>query len=390
MPIRTSQKLPQSAFMPQPPSHHVYRKIAYSFLGLTVLVVIGALWLSSVRARITVKVKRDITSVDTVVDVAKTPEAGELRGRVVQGTFEKVQEFTVKGEGAPAPVAGTVRGTVKIVNDYSKPQTLVEKTRLLTSDNRLYRIEKTITIPSKSSVTVAAHADQDGAKYIIEPGTKMTIPGLWIDLQKWITAESVSGFSGGGQTTVKMADEQELADAYKTIQDVLMEQAKKALDAEASVGDGWKGWYDAKVVDKKNNVVAGQKADQFLASVKLEVTAVYYPEKEIDALLRDKLKEKLPDGRELVDFDASQATYVIESSDPKKEKARLHITANAGSRLTDKSPQLAKTDFLGLSDTDVKNKIQALDGVDSVDIRIMPTWIHTIPKNASHVEVVVQ
>lgn len=390
MPIRTTQRLPQHAFVPPQPSHAVYRKIAYSFLGLTVLVVIGALWLSSVRARITVNVKHDTKSISTTVDVAKKPESGQIGGRVVQGTFSSVQEFAVKGEGTPVPATGTMRGTVKIINDYSKPQTLVEKTRLLTSDNRLYRIDKTITVPSKGTVTVAAHSDQEGASFVLLPGTKMTIPGLWIDLQKWITAEAVSGFSGGSGTSVKVASEQDLADAYKTIQDVLVEKAKKTLDAEAAVGDGWKAVYDVQVSEKKNNVTAGQTADQFLASVKLVVTAVYYPEKEIDALLRSKLKDQLPDGRDLTDFDASQATITIESPDVKNETAKLQITANAGSRLTDKSPQLAKENFVGLSETDAKNKAQAIDGVDSVEIRIMPSWIHTIPSNASHLEVVVQ
>jgi len=386
MPIRHPQKQP--VFVPPHPSHQVYRKIAYSFLALTVIVVIGALWLSSVRARITVNVKKDVTTVDAVVDVAKTPDQGQLRGRVVQGTFEKVQEFTVQGSGS-AEVVGTVEGTVKIINNYSQSQTLVQKTRLLTADNRLYRIDKTITIPSKGTVLVTAHADQDGAQYVLPSGVHLTIPGLWIDLQKWIYAETVTPFAGE-MTSVKTASDQELADAYTAIQNALTDQAKKALDAEAAVGDGWKAIYSTAVVDKKNNITAGQKADTYLASEKLTVTAVYFSEKDIDALLRQKLTEKLPDGRGLIDFNASQATYVIESSNVKNETARLRITANASSRLTEKSPQLAKSNFLGLSDTDALKKLQATDGVESVDIRIRPSWIHTIPTNASHVEMVVQ
>jgi hypothetical protein len=378
----------QPAFAPQRSVHPLYRKILIPFAIIVVLLAIGALWLSSVRSRITVTVKRDTTSIDTALDVAKNPDSGQLRGRVVQGTFEKVQQFNVQGAGTTVST-GVVAGTVKIINNYSKPQTLVEKTRLLTSDNRLYRIDKTVTVAAKSSVTVAAHADQEGANFALAAGEHLTIPGLWIDLQKFIYAEPVAAFSGN-QTVVKTVGDRDITDAFKTLKDVLTQQATKALDTEAATGDGWKAIYDVKVVDKKNTIDAGQKADSFVASMKILVTAVYYPTSDINAFLRDKLKDKLPDGRDLVDFDASQATFTVDSSDPKNETARLHITANAGSRLTDKSPAMAKTNFLGMSDVDAKSKIQAIEGVDSVDVRISPSWIHTIPKSADHVELIVQ
>ena len=378
----------QPAFAPQQSAHPLYRKILIPFAIIVVLVAIGAIWLSSVRSRITVTVKRDTTGVDDFIQVAKNPESGQLRGRVVQGTFEKVQEFSVEGAGTPVST-GVVAGTVKIINNYSKPQTLVEKTRLLTSDNRLYRIDKTVTVPSKSSVTVKAHADQEGAKFALSAGEHLTIPGLWIDLQKFIYAEPVDEFSGN-QTVVKTVGDSDISDAYKTLQDVLTQQAEKSLDTEAATGDGWKAIYDIKVQDPKNNVSVGQKADSFLASMKVLVTAVYYPTSDINAFLRDKLKDKLPDGKDLVDFDASQATFTVDSADVKNETARLHVTANAGSRLTDKSPMLAKTNFLGLTDDAAKTKIQAVEGVESVDVRISPTWIHTIPKNGDHVEMIVQ
>ncbi len=391
MPIRSShQHAGRGAnLFAHHPVSSVYRKIAYTFVGITLVVAIGALWLSSVRARITVNMKHDVTTVDASVDIAKNPDTGQLHGRVVRGTFEKIQDVPVK-EGTAAPTESATRGTVKIVNNYSKPQTLVEKTRLLTSDNRLYRIDKTVTIQPKQSVQVAAHSDQIGASYALPAGTKLTIPGLWIDIQKWIYAETVTSFDPSSATGKKTVTDAQLTDAYTTLGDAVFEDAKKALAVEASTTDDWSVVYDKKIVEKKSNVTNGQAAESFLASVKLDVTAVYYPKKEIDALIRLRLKEKLPDERELIAFDPAQATYTIEQADTQAETARLHIVAQAVSRLTDKSPQLAKTNFLGLSEADAKTKLQAIDGVDSVDIRIRPTWIHTVPTNAGHVELIVQ
>lgn len=386
MSLRSSHRPTHHAFAPHPASA-VYRKIAYSFLCLTVVIVISSLWLSSARARITIKTKREPTTIDTVFTVAKEPEPGQLRGAVVQGTFEKVQEFSIT-EGTP--VAGIVQGTVKIINTYSKPQTLVQKTRLLTADNRLYRIQKTITIPSKQSVLVGAAADAGGSAYVLATGTRLTIPGLWSDLQKWIYAESVGGFSAN-QSVLKVASDKQLSDAYEALEAILFEQAKKTLHAEVgNTNEGWMVLYEKRVADKKSNIASGQKADQFLASVKLDVTAVAYPAKEIDALLRKKLKDKLPDGRELVAFDPSQATMTLEQPDAHLGRARLHIVARAASQLTKHSPQLAASQILGMAEAAARTKLLSIDGVETVEIRISPSWIHSIPKNARHIETVVQ
>jgi len=53
----------------------VYRKIAYTFIGLTVVVILGVLWLTSVRADVNVKLRQDSVRLDGVVEVARTPSS---------------------------------------------------------------------------------------------------------------------------------------------------------------------------------------------------------------------------------------------------------------------------------------------------------------------------
>lgn len=387
MAIRTSRHGLHNGFA-RPPAPAVYRNIAYSFLAVAVLVVIGALWVSSVRARVTVKVKRDVANVQAAIEIAKSPEQGQLRGRVLQGTFEKIQEFAVKE--AKASAADTeVRGTVKIVNTYSKSQTLVATTRLLTADGRLYRIDKTVVVEPKESVTVTAHSDKKGKEYVLSAGTRLTIPGLWIDLQKWIYAETVSGFAGGTQVN-RIVSSLDVSEAQKALEDAVLEQAKKTLAAEAGSAEEWAVVYGKKIVEQKSNVNPGQQSDTFLASVKLDVTAVFYPKKDMDALIRQKLKERLPDGRELTDFDPSQAMIRIDLSDAKQEKARLNVSAQASSRLSETSPQLSKDAVAGLSLEEAKFKLSSVDGVESVEIQIRPTWIGKIPTSKDHIELVIE
>lgn len=376
-------------FAPRAPAASLYRMLALLFLSVTLLIVIGAVWISSARARITVKVRQDTTSIQTAIDVSKDPSPDQLRGRVVQGTFEKIQEFGVKERVATTSSNRMAQGTVKIINTYSKSQTLVKTTRLLTSDNRLFRIDQTVVVPPKQSVTVTARADKAGAEYVLPAGTRLTIPGLWVDLQKFIYAETVTAINGS-QQAIKVVNTGDVAEAQATLAETVFEQAQKTLQAEAGVGDGWKAVYEKKQVDKKSNVAFGQNTDQFLASVSLQVTAVFFSEKDMEALIRQKLKQKLLEGRNLVRVDPAQIMYRIETADSKMEKARLVISATASSRLTDQSPQLAKTDFFGLSQEEARSKLLSVDGVESVDIRIRPAWIGKIPSIKDHVELIVQ
>ncbi len=377
-----------------PPAPALYRKIAFSFLALTVLILIGALWISSVRARITIKVRPDTASIQTAIEVAKNPIPGQLHGRVVQGTFEKIQEFGVQPSSATTSVDvnSIFQGRVKLINTYSKSQTLVKTTRLLTADKRLYRIDKTIVVPSKQSIEVTAQADAHGASYALPIGTRLSIPGLWIDLQKFIYADTVTVFSPGSHlaTVTKLVNLGDVNEAQKILEDVVFEQAKKTLRAEAGVGEDWKVVYQKKVVDKKSNVSPGQRADQFLASIKLQVTAVYYPDRDMEALIRQKLKEKLPEGRNLLKYDPAQVTLAVEEADIKLEKARLIISAKASSRLTEQSPQFVPAQFVGLAQEEVKAKLLSIDGVENVDIRIRPAWSTKLPSLQTHIELIVQ
>lgn len=386
--VHSPHRSPSRDSFPRPQSSASYRIMAFSFVGVAVLVVIGALWISSVQARVTIHTKHDSVSQQIVIELAKSPDQGQLSGRVVEGTFDKIQEFSVQpGDGQTA--TGPAKGTVKIINNYSRPQTLIAKTRLLTSDGKLYRIDKTVEVAPKQSVTVSAHSDQEGSQFSLESGVKMTIPGLWIDIQKWIYAETATPFAPS-TSSGKVVSASDVTNAQKALEDAVFEQAKKTLMSEANVGTDWDGIFTKKVLETKSNMTPGQQADSFLASVRLDVTGVFYPKQDMELLVKQKLRERFPDGRELVNFDPSAIVYSIDQLDVKQEHARVSVTAQAESRLTENSPSIAKEAFMGLSLEEARSKLSGVDGVQSVDIQIQPSWIGKIPTSKDHIQLIVQ
>ncbi len=395
---------------PQPPSPKLFRNIAVTFVLITLAVIAIALWTSSVKATVIVKAKSEPVSVDTVFDISSTPLADQIKGRVVSGTFTEAKEFPVEVATStpvvvaptPAPVQETPTktvGRVKIINNYSKDQPLVVKTRLLTSDGKLFRISKTVTVPSGGSIEVDAVSDEAGSEYQIQSGTKFTIPGLWIDLQHLIFAQAITDFQSGGiistpTPTKKTASGKVLtagaqAKAYEQLYAAALEKAKQSLSVEAGAEAGWESVYLINTAQKQSNVAPGQEADNFLAQVKLNVTAVFFPREDVLALLRTRLKEKLPQGYALADFDLSKATFKLESTDMKKGTARLAISAEAMSKLSIDSPDLRKDLIVGLPADEVIRKWSVLDGVETVDVELHPDWVRRLPSMKDKITVVI-
>ncbi|MFO0764678.1 MAG: hypothetical protein U0487_01365 [Patescibacteria group bacterium] len=406
----------------------VYRKIAYVFLALTVAIITLVLWLTSVRAEIVVHVKKESVKLDGVVEVSRTPRAGQIPGRVVQGVFDKTQEFQVMGDGEdiatstavtttpeqppvttpPATQEVIARGKVKIVNKYSKDQPLVRTTRLLTADGKLYRIDKTITVPSGGSVTVDVYADKSGADYAIGP-TNFTIPGLYIDLQKHIYGVSETAFTAvpkgstgssapvtptpapaaptGKGKPVTFAD---IDRAKKQLTETVLKKAMDSLGADIANRESMEVVYVVKVVEEKNNVTVGQVTESFLSSVKLDVTAVYYAKEDMQGLVRSRMKERVPQGREFVPAENGGMTYALESSDPKAETASIRVSADAQYRLSPQSPLLQASIVAGKSKSEAESMLKAVDGVESVDITIKPQWLDTIPTLKDRIHLTVE
>lgn len=400
---------------PSMPRPSLYRKIAYTFLGLSIVIVIAVLWLTSVKAEVTITAGRETVSLDGTVGVAKDPGPGEIPGRVLQGTFEKIQEFEVTGEASEGEEVTEepeeerlpdnqvrARGKVRIINDYSREQPLVRTTRLLTPDGKLYRIDDSVVVPAGGEVEVEAYADQTGYAFEIDDG-EFTIPGLYEPLQDDIYAVSDDGFvaqpiDGEEVTTSEEAPAEptgpkvsraDLDRAEKELMDVVLARAKEELATEAGSPD-MEVVYVVKVAEKGHSVSVGQVSETVISSLKLDVTAVYYSTDDMQALIRQRLKERIPEGREFLPFEGSSVSYSLENADEESEQAEIRVTADAGYRLSLEHPLLQPESLTGKSREDADSMLRSIEGVQDVQIVIKPNWLNRIPSFKDKVSIMLQ
>jgi hypothetical protein len=395
-----------------------------------------------VKANVAIKVKRGTVPLSGTVEIAKSPVSGQMPGRVLVDTFTKIQEYTVAdlagtssvtlpsdpsgratatttAPAAPVVTAPTVpddqlvaKGTVRLINKYSKAQPLVRTTQLVTEDGKIYRIDKNVNIPSGGSVTVSVYADKPGAAYAIAPST-FKILKLWKDLQPLIYAVSDEAFVAVPSASPAPAPskpvteapapkptpakagpvvtEQMIAAAERRLTDAVVEQAKKNLLARITDSKLDDVVFYVHEADKpKTNVVAGQVTDSFMASVKLDVVAVLFSKDDLTALVRTKLKERVPEGREFLPINLDSVQLGVESFNATAETAVVKIQANGEYRLTATSPLLQKNVIAGKTKDEALTILRAVEGVDDVQVTITPSWFSKIPALKDHIDIRVE
>ncbi len=402
----------------------MYKRLAGFFVAVVVLVGLCVLWLTSVKAEVHIKVKQEAVTLDGNVEVAAKPSAGQITGKVVTETIPRTQEFTVADKTAtttpptpepvtppPAPTGPVrARGSVRIVNESSRSQPLVRTTRLLTADGKLYRIDRDITVKAGAEVAVEIYADKLGEEFAIQP-TRFTIPGLFIDLQKSIYAVSdkpfeaveEKGASGGSGASAgasparpaaplsgKIVTQGDVDAAEQALNDAILAQAKKMMADRLPDDPNWEVIYAVRRIDKGTNAKVGERADSFLASLTLEVSAIAFPKEDLTALIRAQLKDKVPSGRELLPLTPETLRITGESADAQAEKATLHVQVETGYRLSSQSPLLQKTLIAGKRKDEAVELLKAVEGVEDATVTLKPSWFSTIPSLKDRIEIVIE
>lgn len=378
---------------PEPPTSKLFRNIAVTFVLIAIAVIAIAVWTSTVRADIHVTAKPKPVAMETEIEIATSPGTQQLKGHIVSGSFVESMEVPVEKVSSSTAVVSAhskTQGRVRIRNNYSKKQPLVKTTRLLTADNKLFRITENVEVPAGGSMEVDAISDEAGGEFVIPSGVRMTIPGLWIDLQELIYAESITAFKGEGGGAMHLVTAEAMSSAYDTLYTNALEKAKGTLELEAGADPEWESIFIVTDSKKQANAAVGQEAERFLAQVRIEVTGVFFPKEDIIAFVRTRLNEKVPEGYILSEIDLERVLFRLEEADKEKGIARLSVSAEAESRLTEDSPFLRKDQIVGLPQDEVVRKWSALDGVETVDITVRPQWVQRLPSMKDKINVYVE
>ncbi|MDP2708608.1 MAG: hypothetical protein Q8O93_00945 [bacterium] len=364
----------------------IYRKIAFSFIALTLILVTAVLYFNFSKLTVTIiPVQEKINGgANFEINDSSVALTGEniISGTVKQVPVELAKEFSASGQEI---LGEEVAGKVIIINNYIKNQPLVATTRLLSADNKLFRLKSTVNVPAGGKVEAEVYADQAKPEMAIGAG-KFTIPGLWAGIQDKIYAESSSPmeYSQKVKYIIKQSD---IDNAVNQLRSELLAGAKN------EVSQAYQN-YAQVIFAVDNNSVSqelggkvGEEKEKFGLKMKTLVTVVAFNDGEIYDNAKTKLAADLADDKELVEFNKADIVYALENYNISRGTAMVSAVYTAKAALKEGAGVIKKSNLAGRDREQLKAYLNSLPEVAGYEIRFFPSFVKKAPSLADRIKI---
>lgn len=367
----------------------VYRRIAVAFLVLTAIVVGLVLYVVFARAKVVVlSVQEDIES-DFLIDIARDPGPGEVRGDVIEVTDTAKRTFPA---ASTATVDDRATGTVRITSTLSRAQTLVATTRLQTPAGVLYRINDTVTVPANGSVEVAAYADVPGKAGETNDAT-FVIPGLNPSSQPFFMVTIVTPFTGG-ERQVQAVTRDDIDKAVAALKEELTPKLEAALDAlvqeRGLATEGSARTVQIEVVTQTASAKIGSEVEEFTMTVDARAIGTYFDEAQFMEQVRSRLRDLIGFDQALLSATEEAGSRSIEKRDIASGRANVRVKARGIAILSEDAPALDPEKLTGISTDAAEAYLEGVEGVASASVTTSPFWSNRMPTVADHISLEVR
>ncbi len=362
----------------------LYVKFIIIFVVLTVILLGVIFYFSFSRALIEIKPQKATIATDFIADLETQSDnlsPGALAGFIFETKVSLTE--TARATGTKS-LDNDVIGVVKVYNEQTVDQPLVATTRLLTADNVLLRLKNRITVPANGSVEAEVYADDPSAFESLAP-MKFTIPGLSLELQKIVYAESLSVINSkpGDIKVVKAVD---IAQAKEILTNKIYQEAIARFHQE--VGEDYAAVVVAqKLTDEKVSAGVDDTVDSFEVEQTVEVTIMGIKQTDIVQLSIDRLKKLVTGERELSKMKMENFSYVVQNYNAENKTANVKIHAEGETVLREDSDILNKEKIAGLSVRGVELYLSSFDEIESVSISLTPFWVKRVPSLIDHITI---
>lgn len=374
-----------------------FGKIPRKFLvigGVVVLVLIvfGGLKFFSVSAHLAIVPKSQEVLVDGSFTAKKEAKAGELQFELMTVSRDAAKTVPSTGE---KKVENKASGTIIVYNNYSsQSQRLIKNTRFETPEGLIYRIDRSVTVPGRTTIKGKTTAgSMEAAVYAGAPGEKynigladFTIPGLKGDPRfKDTYARSKTEMTGGFIGTVKVASVQDIAAAQADLDKSLRAQLLSEVSSQKP--DGFI-FYDNGVYIE-SQLLSAPEANE--VKKRATVYAVIFDKKKLSRFLAERLAPDY-DGGEVL---GTALESLLFSSEPLSDKPwqKGSLTLALKGRTTLKwsfDEERLKQDLLGQPKDRVPTVLKAYPSIERAEVIIRPFWRSTLPNDASDITISIE
>ncbi len=378
----------------------LYRHLVIKFIILVAILAAVVLYFSFSKLTVILNLKGESVSDTMLLNVADPSLATASTSSAftasndprekINGSLKELNASVTKSYPASGEtyLGEAIIGQVTLINNSPKSQALVATTRLLSQDNKLFRIKNAVVVPANGQVVTDIYSDAPAADMAIEP-TTFTIPGLWLGLQDKIFAKSNAAFVFSKQV-LKYVTSEDLSMASKDINDALTEEAKR--QAQVAGADDKGEWLylpngpvvvsiDAKVGDKKN---------EFSVKASGKIVTVYFSKEEAAKLAAAKFNLIIPDDKELSEFKPESITYSFDNYDAPSGSATIKAAFNGVMILKSDSEVIDPAQLVNLNAEQIGTYLRSQAEVKTYELKFSPSFIQKAPSLVDRIKVEVK
>ncbi|MFN7088350.1 MAG: hypothetical protein ACK4NX_00785 [Candidatus Paceibacteria bacterium] len=363
----------------------------FIFVSILVLGVIAGLYglgFAISRAEIELKTVKNFQPFELQIQLRQNPSwqeqnLGIIPLKKITKDTQLSKEYQATGEGQ---VLSYAHGKILVYNEYNtQPQVLIEKTRFMSPDGKIFRIPKRIVVPGGKLVggklepgftETEVVADQPGPEYNIGP-TRFTIPGFEGSprFEKFYGV-SKEKFAGGAKGFGKIVLEEDIRKAQEDISRIAFEDLKTKIAQE--LPSNTKFLQEAsqiKVIKLESSAKPQDGQDTFLVNIEAQITSLVFDEITVKDLIAKRFSES---SRNEFMKPIYEVNYSVKNAD--YNTGTLTLSVNGKRNMEQSIDSLAlKRAILGQNAEGVRKQILGLEGIEEAKISFWPFWVKRIP-----------
>ncbi|PID33424.1 hypothetical protein CR969_00790 [Candidatus Saccharibacteria bacterium] len=392
-PEKKAKKVPSDKKVP---NFNLFRKkfvLIGSGIVAFILFMVWAIWFAP-HATVVITAKTTTVTVDNPVNLTldgKTnAEAKVVKALKQEQSKELSVEFTATGE---KNIGDKATGTVRFTKQSQYSSTVEAGTRLTSSSGLVFITNEDVTIPASitntpgcfpiacpGSASVGVTAESGGANYNAAVGA---LSGANVD-----TAVFVGATGGGTDKMAKVVSKDDVEKAANKLAEKTDDSLKSKL--VKSFGNSSKvieESYREKRSKPTPSVAVGSEAE---GPVKLKTTlkaimfAIDQPEIDdyLNTSVQNQIKDK--DSQKIYKNGAESVKFSQFTDSNNKFVIRLIANAEVGPEVNDNQ---VKEQSRGRSYGEIQSNLEAIDGIDGVDVKFSPFWVSSVPNDVNKITV---
>jgi hypothetical protein len=296
-------------------------------------------------------------------------------------------EFTATGQ---KDVGEKATGTLKVSRLTQSDYTLPAGSSFTATNGLVFKTDKDVVIPASQpcfpsycaqSATVTVTAAESGTSYNGVTGTATGPSGT--------TGTFQGATAGGTSEIVKVVSADDVERAKGDLLGKSTDEEKKALAKSFTNGEiVVDGSFTVSRGDATSSPAVGQEAPNGKATLTVPTTYTIQaiPKADLDSYLKSYLNAKLdsPDTQKVYSTGINEATV----GNYRQEGDTMLATVNATGSIGPKIDEAAVKDQVeGKRYGEVQQSLEAIDGIQEVDVQFSYFWVRTVPNNPNKISI---